>query len=461
MKAILYSQHVRIKPLAILVAAALILTPTTEVWSAVKNGNPCKKLGAISKVKETTFKCVKEKGNLIWRTFRSPTQKPTPKLSLTPSVIPSTTPKPTSSPTPQVSPTPKSTQEPNLIELESVTLKSTVFYRLNEGKLERKSDLGIYFKSDSRDKSYFSSIRARAFEEVSKIQRVENHPNVKFIWDLRPEFPATILDYKLRRAKEAAETFNYIFRSPITVRALAATEKDIDYPPVKNLYFGDTYEQLKRVGMLNKKDQLIWITGGGGYWSGGGETLGRFFMGTPSDADPAFYSPEWIQLASHEFFHIVQQYLLFPNVNEGQADFNTKVPNHYREGAANFVGYSLSAENLGWYSDAMDVGLIRVWESKKSWKPTKSESNIVDLLLATESRVDPVAFDAAYPLGAVFYEWIVGTYGFDKFMELGREMGQSQNYSGATTKVFGLSKEDLYRKAAPYILSVFDRTINK
>ncbi|MFM7765232.1 MAG: hypothetical protein ACKO6I_06180 [Sphingomonadales bacterium] len=139
----------------------------------------------------------------------------------------------------------------------------------------------------------------------------------------------------------------------------------------------------------------------------------------------------------------------------------TRVPNHFREGSANFFGYALATENIGWYSDAMDVSLIRVWQSKRDWKPTKTEKDMVDLLIATESRNDPIAFDAAYPLGSIFYEWIVGTYGYSKFIELAKEMGQSSNYSEATKKVFGLSKVELYEKAAPYLFTVFDRTINK
>ncbi len=454
--AILYSPQVKRALSVALIAALCISISAVEVSAAVKSGASCKKLGANSTVKKVNYKCVKEGKKLVWRIVKPtiPTATPSPTPTLDPTPTPTPTPSPSSEPTP--TPTPTFSE----IELQRVTLKGTVFYRLNNGKLERKSDVGLYFNSDAREESSFSQIRLKAFTEIAKLPRSSNHPNVKFEWDIRPGFPAQILEFKLRRAKEAAEVFNSIFKEQITVQGLVATERDVDYPPVKSDYFSDTYDQIKRLGTLNKQNQLIWITGGGGYWNRAGKTIGRFFMGTPSDADPAFYSPEWIQLASHEFFHIVQQYLLYPNVSEGQSDFNARVPNNFREGSANFIGYALATENIGWYSDAMDVSLIRVWQSKRDWKPTKTKKDMVDLLIATESRNDPIAFDAAYPLGSIFYEWIVGTYGYSKFMELAKEMGQSSNYSEATKKVFGLSKVELYEKAAPYLLTVFDRTIN-
>ncbi len=451
--------------IALLITALCFSTSTFEVSAAVKSGTSCKKLGAKSKTKNENYLCVKKGKKLVWQKVQTALPTPIPMPTLLPTLTPTPTPTPlpttVTTPEPIPMPTPMPTQTFSDLDLQKITLKGTVFYRLNNGKLERKSDLGLYFESDARNESSFSQIRFKAFSEIAKLPRSSNHPNVKFEWDIRPSFPSQILEFKLRKAKEAAEVFNYIFKEQITVQGLAATEKDVEYPPAKNDYFSDTYDQIKRLGTLNKQNQLIWITGGGGYWNRAGKTIGRFFMGTPSDADPAYYSPEWIQLASHEFFHIVQQYLLYPNVNEGQADFNTRVPNHFREGSANFIGYALSTENVGWYSDALDVSLIRIWQSKREWKPTKTEKDMVALLIATESRNDPIAFDAAYPLGAIFYEWIVGTYGYSKFMELAKEMGQSSNYSAATTKVFGLSKNELYEKAAPYLLSVFDRTINK
>lgn len=437
---------------ALIVVGVLIFTPSVSGIAAIKSGATCKKLGAIRIESKKTYICTKEKKKLIWR-LRN-TIEPKPTASPMPSSSSSPLPTQTNVPTPSASPS------VDLTVLERVSLSNAIFYRLNEGRLERKSDLGLFFERDSRIQAEFSPIRNKAFNEIIGQPRANGHSNVNFVWDKRPSFPTAIFNYQLKRANEAAEIFNSLFASPITIKALAATEKDAEYPPAKNQYFSDTYEQLKRIGQLNKENQLIWITGGGGYWDIQGETLGRLFLGTPSDADPKYYSPEWIQLASHEFFHIVQQYLLFPRVNEGQVDFNLKVPHHFREGSANFIGYALSAENLGWYSDAMDVSLIRYWKGSGQGINTRTEADMISLLRFTESRNDPKAFELGYPVGAIFWEWVVGTYGYDKFTALMRELGKSTSFNESTTKILGLGKEELYKNAAPYLLSVFNRAIN-
>jgi hypothetical protein len=141
-------------------------------------------------------------------------------------------------------------------------------------------------------------------------------------------------------------------------------------------------------------------------------------------------------------------------------DFNRKVPQHFREGSANFFGYALSSNNLGWYSDAMDISLIRYWRGSGQGIASKTEADMISLLRFTEFRTDPNAFELGYPIGAIFWEWVVGTYGYEKFTELMREFGRSKDFNESTTKILGLGKEELYKNSAPYLLSVFNRAIN-
>jgi hypothetical protein len=455
------------------ITGALIINPTFSSLAAVKNGSSCKKIGSTLIQNKKKFVCVKQKKKSIWllKSTLSPksVESPTPSNTPTPTPSPTVEPTPTPTPSPTVEPTPTPTPSPtvestptvNQLALEKITIGSTIMYRINNGALQRRSDLGLFFSTDSRDKSYFSPIRAKAYSEIWEISRNPNFENTKFEWDIRPSFPKAIEDYNVQRLKEAAAVFNDLFRSPITIKTLLATEKDSEYPDVRNEYFSETQAELRRLGTLEEKNGSTWITGGGGYFTRNGQATSRIILGTTSWSAPNYLSPEWIQVASHEFFHVVQQYLYFPNVRDHEADFNQKVPHHYREGSANFIGYSLALSNLGWYSDAMDTSLVRYWRWSGQGIPTKTEADMVSLLKMTEFRSDAKAFELGYPVGAIFWEWIVGNFGYQKFVELTREFGKSSNFSESTTKVLGSSKEDLYKKAAPYLLSIFDRTVNK
>jgi hypothetical protein len=444
------------KFLALLIAGALFLNPIVGVWAAVKNGSSCKKIGATATAKQKTYVCVKEKKKSVWRPKAMPVATPKPSSLPTPAPSATETPAPTPTPTP----TPSTTPNVNPADLERLTLGTNVSYRLNNGVLERRSDLGLFFNDDSRDASFFSPIRAKAYDEIAKIKRNPSYTNTKFDWDIRPNFPTLIEKYNVQRLKEAAAAFDALFQSPITINVLFATEKDVEYVSSRNQFFSDSVDQLKRLGTLSEKNGQAWITGGGGYYTREGRTEGKVFLGTPSWASANVYYPEWIQVASHEYFHVVQQYFQFPNVREYDTDFNQKVPQHFREGSANFIGYALSSNNLGWYSDAMDVSLIRYWRGSGRGINSKTEADMISLLRFTESRNDPRSFELGYPIGAVFWEWVVGTYGYDKFTALMREFGRSPNFNESTTKILGLSKEELYKNSAPYLLSVFNRAIN-
>jgi hypothetical protein len=451
------------------IVAGLVLglvLSSIQAYSATppKPGATCSKVGATQISKGIRYTCVKSGKKLTWNKGVVVTKaQPSPSSSSTsipmPSVIPSATPSisamPSGSPSPMASPSPSKTFLDDRADF-----KSLIFYRLNNGNLERESVSGQFFASDSRASGAFDPIRVKAFEAIGQVKATAGHPNVEFVWDIRPGWPKDIQDFKIRKVNESAEFFNSIFKAKIKVYGLLATEKDVDYPPVKSSYFSDTRESLTRLPVASSKSQLTWISGGGGYWTRDGETAGKLFLGTSSSAETANYRPNWIQLSAHEFFHIVQQYILFGRAFEGSNTFNDQVPNHFREGSANFIGYALSSENLGWYSDAMDNSLSQYWSSLQGWQPTKTETDMVNLLVLTERREDQKAFELGYPLGSIFYEWMVGTYGYEKFLSFIDEMGNNKDFNVTIQKSFGMSKLDFYRKAAPYILSIFNRVIN-
>jgi hypothetical protein len=454
----------RVSLASLTISAILISSINAYSANPAKPGAICSKAGATQISKGFRFTCVKSGKKLVWNKGVVVTKaQPSPSASPTPTRMPSANPSatPSQSAMPTESPTPMASPSPSKIFLDDrADFKSLIFYRLNNGKLERQSVSGQFFASDSRSSSAFDPIRVKAFEEIGQVKATARHPNVEFVWDIRPSFPKDIQDFKIRKVNESAEFFNSIFKAKIKVYGLLATEKDFDYPPVKSSYFSDTRESLMRLPMVSSKSQLTWISGGGGYWTRDGETAGKLFLGTSSTAETGSYRPNWFQLSAHEFFHIVQQYILFGRAFEGSNTFNDQVPNHFREGSADFIGYALSSEFLGWYSDAMDNSLSQYWNSLQGWQPTRTEADMVNLLVLTERREDQKAFELGYPLGSIFYEWMVGTYGYEKFLSFIDEMGNNKDFNVTIQKSFGMSKLDFYRKAAPYILSVFNRVIN-
>jgi hypothetical protein len=323
--------------------------------------------------------------------------------------------------------------------------------------LERRAFTGTFHKSDSRSPKDFSPIRAKAFEEMNKLVKNPATPNIELNFDLRDGFPTEIREYNLKKIRESFAVWSTFIESPIKVKVLLATEKDLSYIRKQGDLFSDSIGAIDRLAQVDLTRENVWITGSAGYVQYNGELIGKIFLGTRSEAKTDRYNPEWMQVAAHEAFHVVQDFWMAGTRHDSQQAYQTRRPQHYTEGGANFVGYSLSSNNVGWYSDAMDVSLNRYWNFVRGWKPAKSNNDIVQLLIATEISDSEQAFELSYPLGALFYEWIVGTYGAAKFIEMGRQTKNNAKFDDTIKKVFGVSKNDLYAKAAPYILSVFKR----
>jgi hypothetical protein len=402
------SMRTRLIALAIIFLSSTLVAPSAD--AAVRDGALCSKVGSITKVNSYQFRCVKTGKKVTWQRI-----------------------------------------------VDQISSKQDVFYRLNNGVLERRAFTGTFHKSDSRSPKDFSPIRAKAFEEMNKLVKNPATPNIELNFDLRDGFPTEIREYNLKKIRESFAVWSTFIESPIKVKVLLATEKDLSYIRKQGDLFSDSIGAIDRLAQVDLTRENVWITGSAGYVQYNGELIGKIFLGTRSEAKTDRYNPEWMQVAAHEAFHVVQDFWMAGTRHDSQQAYQTRRPQHYTEGGANFVGYSLSSNNIGWYSDAMDVSLNRYWNFIRGWKPAKSNNDIVQLLIATEISDSEQAFELSYPLGALFYEWIVGTYGAEKFIEMGRQTKNNAKFDDTIKKVFGVSKNDLYAKAAPYILSVFKR----
>lgn len=394
-----------------LVVIALSISPlfVMPVNAAVKDGASCSQNGSIAKANNFQYRCIKLGKKLTWQKIA-----------------------------------------------DQIVSKQEIYYRLNNGELERRAFSGAYFKSDSRSVKNFSPVRAKAYTEMNNLSK-SSSSSFNLLLDLRTGFPPEIREYNLRKIRESFAIWSKYVSGPVDVKVLLATERDLSYIRDLGEFFSDAEGAMDRLAKLNPARENVWITGSAGYFPDRGVLTGKLFLGTRSEAKTERYSPEWIQVAVHETFHVIQDLWIAGTRNDSHQAYQARRPQHYTEGAANFVGYSLSSNNLGWYSDAMDISLARYWNYIRGWKPAKTESDIINLLIATETNESQQAFELSYPLGSLFYEWITGTYGVAKFIELSSETKNYPNFEDNVKKVFGVSKRELYSQSAPYILSVFKR----
>lgn len=341
---------------------------------------------------------------------------------------------------------------------DSLSFKNPMIYGVSDERLTRRSDTGTYFDSDSRKLEVFSTIRQKAYAELNPSLLSSTHPNVEFVYDVRPSFPTALIEYTKRELSAAASLWNDFFKSKIRVRVSLVTEKDRDY--IKS----DRWLQLNLPSSFDRfeaRNERPFITGGGGYWDRDGEWTGNIYLGTASYLDLTFVGYQWPQVARHEFFHVVQDYAMFrtgrarPN---SQSEYNKLQPNHFREGGADAIGYLTSFRHIGWSSDAMNWNLWSRRRSGDAWIKVQTSDDAVRMMTATEANEPSQAFEMGYAIGSVMYEWLIGTYGLDGFKSLLNQFATASSFDSALQNSVGITQNEFYARSAPYVLSAFRNT---
>ena len=170
------------------------------------------------------------------------------------------------------------TAQPTVIS-DSLSYKGAMIYDLKDSYLTRKADSGTYFETDSRAVSSFSAIRQKAHSELALKSSTISHPNIEFIYDIRPSFPKALIEHSKRELSEAATLWNDFFGTKIKVQVYLVTEQDREYIKSNRWLQINLPSSFDR---FDSKKEKPFITGGGGYWENNGEWIGSIYLGTAS-----------------------------------------------------------------------------------------------------------------------------------------------------------------------------------
>jgi hypothetical protein len=416
------------KRTAVLLLLAALSVGFIEVPAdAAKSPTPgasCSPVGTSRVVKGVKYTCIKRGKKLAWSAT-----KPT-------SLVTTTT----------------------TIPADSLDYKGKMIYGIKDAVLTRKADSGSYFETDSRQATAFSAIRQRAFSELNPSSLSTSHPNIEFIYDIRPSFPKELIEYTKRELDLAAAMWNHVFESKVRVRVALLTEQDREY--VKTIpWFGWYQDGVSAIfDRFEARKDRPFVGGGAGYSENDGSWYGHIFLTTASYLDLTYVNYEWPEVARHEFFHVVQQYSLFKygrSRNFAPGEYAALSPSHFVEGGANAVSYLTSFRTLGWSSDAMNWLVWARSLDHRSWMTVASIEDALKMMVATEQSQPSQAFEMSYAIGAVMYEWVIGTYGLDGFTKMLNQFATAANFDQVLQRSFGLTRSEFYSKVAPYVFETF------
>ena len=206
-------------------------------------------------------------------------------------------------------------------------------------------------------------------------------------------------------------------------------------------------------------------------------TLERFYSRSGTGGGTAAYLPEkgygyyightsslaklntyWPEVAPHEMTHVMQSVLANGFGGEyGEGDPRAKWHGHLIEGSANTFGMALGFDQLGWYSDEMDVLLKNNIRAYKGTYPMRNIDDALFLVKEIEKRDTQARGELSYGAGQFVWEYFVGKYGADKFIELLRNVPKTASFDQNIKQTIGIEKSEFYQGAAEYLLTAWKR----
>lgn len=353
-----------------------------------------------------------------------------------------------------------SSTKPNAEEITSVDqvyLDSPTSFRIVKGNIERRAKSGSFFSSDSRVEKDFDPIRVKAYASFQEFLSAQNSENLELAIVVRPDVPKDIANYSVEQVRGAARFWGSRFPMGTKLDVLFVSEKDDEYMDREGREFVTSLDNYNRLKEIDSQFGNSWIMGEVRSNRSTNQFNSKLILATTSFADTDRMDNGWIQVPAHETFHVIFDYYMSQKPVRSEGEYLRRAPQYFIEGAANYFGYSYAMKNLGWYSDGLDVSLSVIWKSLGTWRTVKTESDVIELLKATEGYAPQQAFEASYAIGAIFTEWIVAEYGFEALMRILENLAKSDNFDQNLKSSIGIDKDEAYRKAAPYLLSIFTR----
>ncbi len=432
------------KILLTMISVSIVIAPINAT-AAVKAGDACKKAGTTATANGKRYTCIKSGKRLAWNKG-----------------VAIAAPKPTSTTTPTSTASPSTTSTPvPSKDLNRGYIRNGQFvYRVVNGVLERRIyDSNDYASIDTRQESEFDAIRAKAYKEMRSLLSVSGHPRINIQYSITDNYPKAHSEAIKLGVIFAAERINALVDENFKTSVVLVTEKDKEYVRTN---LGKLSRPDEVGGTLANLDRYVSNSQAVGSGSAGFNRRGEGFMGgTYVGTFPSYLGIDflWPEIATHEMTHVLQMFYISKREYNSEVAWLKVAPVHFTEGSANTIGHAWAVQNLGWYSDESDYTIKRYMSGFRGNNKMQTEAEVLEMLEKTISRADSQYSEMAYPVGQVLWEYIIGTYGFDSYIKFLKNISVLPSYEDNLKAVTGLSKNELYKNAAPYMISTWKRAM--
>ena len=336
-------------------------------------------------------------------------------------------------------------------------------YQYVDGKQQRLAANKQWAISDNRSQANFHPIRVAAYKSIRSLKKDPKLSNVTFEYIIQPDFPAEIAEVIKAQSATTASYLSPLLDKKLEVKLVLVTEKDKEFiggqlnEIIPN---PDWLGALRIIDDYGSIDSFYSRSGTGGGTAFYLKQKGyAYYLGHTSSL--ATLETYWPEVAPHEMAHVIQGVLSGgedPSTQQfGEGHPQSKWTGHLIEGSANTLGMAIGFETLGWYSDEMDHILRQDISRLNSEVKMKTKADAINLMKRIERRSDDVSSGLSYSAGQFLWEYFVGKYGAPKLIELYKNIPVSDNFGTNIKETIGISKDQFYKDAAPYMLANWQR----
>ena len=388
--------------------------------AAVKPVSNCSKVNATKIVSGYKYTCIKSGKKLVW----SKGVKVAVKVTATPT--PTVKPNPTTTPTPTPTPT----------------------------KVLTQNELAVNAYLEKAKKSY---------EDWQSNKPKNNASNLIVKLFYTSNLPNGFLERFKTEAESSVKFFEQFVKASQVFNIYLLTEKDEGYMDKVGPTYWDNLEN--RPGQFNS-----WRTGtrlnsceGAAAWftNSKAETSPSLQGGIAisSNATLTNIATPCFRTLTHEMFHAVQDYWFFKQTNRNwnfasQDDFDRAQMPIFREGTAEYVSGMVATSSYQNYLDSLKARFKDHASELHKRNILNSTSSLISYLKKIETKSGTeAAHDDSYLLGNLFFEYLVGEYGFEKFSELLKSHNRDIAFRDVFLKVYGISIDQAYSDSSTQILN--------
>ena len=296
--------------------------------------------------------------------------------------------------------------------------------------------------------------------QLRKPKNNESNLTVKFFYT--NNLPSAFLEIFKSEAESSAKYFSQFITTKQVFNVYFLTELDEDYMDKVGPEFWDNPENRPTQFTSWRFGSRIDSCEGAAAWfsKSRGESVPSLQGGIAisSKAKLTNFALPCLRTVTHEMFHAVQDYWLYKQTNRigwnSKDDYDRVEMPIFREGAAEYVSGMIATSSFENYLASLKARYKNQAQFVRAYNNLSSAPSLVSYLQKIESRsATRFSHDDSYLLGNLFFEYLVGEYGFEKFSELLKSHNRDIAFRDVFLKVYGFSIDQAYSDSSTQILN--------